>query len=61
MAADLNATLGEEVREKLAMSAMTGYQLLAAELEMSNGTRVAANDAESTDVSDTEGVRSSGT
>jgi hypothetical protein len=54
LAADLTATLGEELRKNLTASAMTGYQLLSAELELGNGTRVAANDTQRGDGSDTE-------
>lgn len=61
LAADLNDSLGEELRRNLEVSAMTGYQLLAAELELSNGTRVVANDTDVTDSSDTEAGRTSGT
>ena len=61
LAADLSASLGEELRRNLEVSAMTGYQLLAAELELSNGTRVVANDTDGTDSSEMEEGRTSGT
>lgn len=46
LAEDLSASFSEELRTSLTVSAMTGYQLLAAELEMSTGTRVAADDTD---------------
>ena len=54
LAADLTATLGEELRQDLAASVMTGYQLLSAELELRSGSRVAANETQRGDGSDTE-------
>ncbi len=61
VAADLNATLNEERRRTLVASVETTYQLLAAELELSSGTRVAVNDAGDDDSSDVSVRRSNGT
>ncbi|MDH3420434.1 MAG: hypothetical protein OEM78_13265 [Gammaproteobacteria bacterium] len=54
LAADLSATLGEELRQDLAASVMTAYQLLSAELGLRSGSRVAAIDTQRRDGSDTE-------
>lgn len=54
LTADLTAALDEALRKNLAASVMTGYQLLSAELELSNGTRVAASDTQRGDGSDAE-------
>lgn len=61
LVADLKATLGEELRRNVAISAMTGYQLLAAELELSNGTRVAADDTALAAGSDAQSLPAKGT
>ncbi len=61
LAAELSASVGEELRRNLEVSAMTGYQLLAAELELRNGTRVVANDTDGTVSSQTQEGRPSGT
>ncbi len=61
LAEDLNDTFSEELRTSLEVSAMTGYQLLAAELEMNTGTRVAADDTERMSDTDSAIVKAKGT
>ena len=61
LAAKVNADLVEDLRANLTASALTSYQMLAAELALNNGTRVVANDSDSTDSPATEDTRSSGT
>lgn len=54
LAAELSAAVSEAVQTRLAASAMVGYQLLSAELELNQGTRVAADDTQAGRDSDTE-------
>lgn len=54
LAAELSAAVSEALSNSLAASAMVGYQLLSAELELSHGTRVAADDTRDEHDSDTE-------
>jgi len=54
LSAELSAAVSDALQTRLTASAMVGYQLLSAELELSQGTRVAADDTRSADESDTE-------
>ncbi len=60
LGAEVSAELAQELRANVAESAASSYQMLAAELELSTGTRVVVNDTEGADSPEMQEASSSG-